>query len=131
VGDTKNKAGHNGICSNERERGLHTQSSKPGGKKVPTGNINKAGAAAGWTKVNGKRHVECNNPKTAEDGMDQYSVNVGHIGVMFMCGNGKGFNVACRIKQFIAAARAVEKELCMLPLGGQYNNLCIRADVPN
>jgi hypothetical protein len=46
-----------------------------------------------------------------------------------MCGNGKGFNVACGPKQFIAEARAIDNDLCMLPLGGQYNNLCIQADV--
>jgi hypothetical protein len=33
LGDSKNKAGHNGIYSNEGERGLHTQSLKPGGEK--------------------------------------------------------------------------------------------------
>jgi hypothetical protein len=48
-----------------------------------------------------------------------------------MCGNGKGFNVARGIKQFIAAARAIDKDVCLLPLGGQDNNLFIPADVPN
>jgi hypothetical protein len=86
-GDIKNKAGHNGIYSNEGEQGFHTQSLKPGGEKVPSGNINKAGKASGWTKVNGKHHVQCDNLKTAEDGMKQYSVNVRHIDVRFMCGN--------------------------------------------
>jgi hypothetical protein len=130
VGDSLKKAGNNAIYSNEGERGLHTQSLKPGGGKLPPGNINKAGAAAGWIKFNGKSHVEYNNPKTAEDGMEQYSANVGHIDVRFMCGNEKGFNLACWLKQFIAAACAVDKELWMLPLGGQDNNLCIPADVP-
>jgi hypothetical protein len=63
--------------------------------------------------------------------MEHYSVNVGFIDVRFMCGNGKGFNVARGINQFIAAARAIDKELCLLPLGGQNNNLCILADLPN
>jgi hypothetical protein len=102
---------------------------KPGGEKVPTG-INKTGNAVGWSKINGKRHVESNSPN-AEDGMEHYSVNVGYVDVRFMCGNGKGFNVARGIKQFIAAARAIDKDFCLLPLGGQDNNLCIPADVPN
>jgi hypothetical protein len=102
---------------------------KPGGGKVPTG-INKTGNAVGWSKINGKRHVESNSPN-AEDGMEHYSVNVGCVDVRFMCGNGKGFNVARGIKQVIAAARAIYKDFCLLPLGGQYNNLCIPADVPN
>jgi hypothetical protein len=55
------------------------------------------------------------------DGMEHYRVNVGYIGVRFMCGNGKGFNVARGIKQFIAAARAIDKDFCLLPLGGQDN----------
>jgi hypothetical protein len=59
--------------------------------------------------------------------MEHYSVNVGHIDVMFMCGNGKGFNVARGLKQFIAAARAIDNDVCILPLRGQYNNLCIPA----
>jgi hypothetical protein len=75
--------------------------------------------------------MESATPITAEDGMEKYSVNVGHIDVRFMRGNGKGFNVARGIKQFIAAARAIYKDFCMLPLGGQDNNLCIPDDVPN
>jgi hypothetical protein len=68
---------------------------------------------------------------TPADGMEHYRVNVGYVDVRFMCGNGKGFNVARGIKQFIAAARAIDKDFCLLPLGGQYNNLCIPVDVPN
>jgi hypothetical protein len=63
--------------------------------------------------------------------MDHYSVNVGFINIRFMCGNGKGFNVARGLKQFISAARAIDKDFCLLPLGVQDNNLCIPADVPN
>jgi hypothetical protein len=48
-----------------------------------------------------------------------------------MCGNGKGFNVARGIKQFIAAARAINKDFCIIPLGGRDNSLCIPAEVPN
>jgi hypothetical protein len=68
---------------------------------------------------------------TTADGMEHYRVNVGYVDVRFMCGNGKDFNVARGIKQFIAAARAIDKDFCLLPLGGQDNNLCIPADVPN
>jgi hypothetical protein len=100
---------------------------KLGGRKVPTENINTAGTAAGWTNVNGKRHVEGDNTTNAEDGMEHYSVNFGHIDVWFMCSNGKGFNVARGLKQFIAAARAIDKDFRLLPLGGQDNNLCIPA----
>jgi hypothetical protein len=102
---------------------------KPGGETVPT-SINKTGNAVGWSKINGKRHVESNSPN-AEDGMEHYSINVGYVDVRFMCGNGKGFNFAIGIKQFIAAARAIDKDFCLLPLGSQYNNLCIPADIPN
>jgi hypothetical protein len=94
---------------------------KPGGETVPTG-INKTGNDVGWSKINRKIHVESNNPNT-EDGMEHYSVNVGYVDVRFMCGNGKGFNVARGINQFIAAARAIDKDFCLLPLGGQYNNI--------
>jgi hypothetical protein len=102
---------------------------KPGGETVPTG-INKTGNAVGWSKINGKIHVESNNPNT-EDGMEHYSVNVGDVDVRFMCGNGKCFNVARGITQFIAADRTIDKDFCLLPLLGQNNNLCIPADVPN
>jgi hypothetical protein len=48
---------------------------------------------------------------TPADGMEHYRINVGYIDVRFMCGNGKGFNIARGIKQFIAAARAIDKDL--------------------
>jgi hypothetical protein len=102
---------------------------KPGGETVPTG-INKTGNAVGWSKINGKIHVESNNT-TTEDGMEHYSVNVGYVDVRFMCGNGKGFNVERGIKHFIAASRAIDKDFFLLPLGGQDSNLCIPADIPN
>jgi hypothetical protein len=123
VCDSENQDEHNGAYSNEGEKVQLMQSMKPGERKVPTGNTNKAGTAAGWTKVNGKRHVEGDNPTNKEDGMEHYSVNVGYIDVMFMCGNGKGFNVARELKQFISAARAIDKDFCLLPIGGQDNNL--------
>jgi hypothetical protein len=104
---------------------------EPGGRKVPTGNINKAGTSAGCTKVNGNRHVEGDNPTNKEEGMEHYSVNVGFIDVSFMCGNGKGFNVYRGLTQFISAARAIDKDVYLLPLGGQDNNIYIPADVPN
>jgi hypothetical protein len=63
--------------------------------------------------------------------MEHYSVNIGSIDVRLVCGNGKGFNVARGIKQFITAARAIGKDFCLIPLGGQYNNICIPADVSN
>jgi hypothetical protein len=68
---------------------------------------------------------------TPADGMKHYRVNVWYIDVHFMCGNGKGFNVAREIKKFIAAACTINKDFCLLPLGGQDNNLCIPAYVPN
>jgi hypothetical protein len=80
------------------------QEMKPGGRKVPTGKTNKAGTALGWTKVNGKRHVEGDNPTNKEDGMEHYIVNIGFIDARLMCGNGKGFNVSRGLKQFISAA---------------------------
>jgi hypothetical protein len=109
VRDSENQTEHNGAYSNEGGRGYLTQSMKPGGRKVPTGSINKAGTSAGWTKVKGKSQVEGGNPTNNEDGMEHYSVNVGHIEVRFMCGNGKGFNVARGLKQFISATRAIYK----------------------
>jgi hypothetical protein len=75
---------------------------KPGGRKLPTGITNKTENAVCWTKINGRRHVESDG-SNAEERMEHYSVNVGFIDVRFMCGNGKGFNVARGIKQFIAA----------------------------
>jgi hypothetical protein len=74
--------------------------------------------------------VESNSPN-AEDGMEHHIVNVGYVDVRFMCGNGKGFNVARWIKKFITADRAIDKDFCLLPIGGQDNNLCIPEDVPN
>jgi hypothetical protein len=131
VRDSAKQSEHNGTYSNEGDQGQQTQSMKPGGIKVPTGITNKAGTVAGWNKVNGKRHIESDTPTNKEDGMEYYSVNVRFIDVRFMCGNGKGFNVARGLKQFIYAARAIDKYFCLLPLGGQDNNLCIPADVPN
>jgi hypothetical protein len=49
---------------------------KQGGRKVVTDSINKAGTAAGWTKVNGKRNVEGDNPTNKEDRMEHYIVYV-------------------------------------------------------
>jgi hypothetical protein len=43
VRDSENQANHNGAYSNEGERVLLAKSMKPGGRKVPTGSINKAG----------------------------------------------------------------------------------------
>jgi hypothetical protein len=106
------------------------KSMKPCGRKVPTGNINKAGTATGWTKVNGKRHIEGDNPTIKEEGMEQYSVNIGFINIRFMRRNGKCCNVARGLKQLIFTARDMDKDFCLLPLGGQYDNLCIPADVP-
>jgi hypothetical protein len=130
VRDSPRQTEQNGTYSNEGDQGQQTQSMKPGARKVPIGITNKTGNAKGWTKINGKRHVESEGPN-AEDGMEHYSVNVGFVNVRFMCGNGKGFNVARGIKQFISAARVVNKDFCLLPLGGQYNNLCIPEEVPN
>jgi hypothetical protein len=131
VCDSENQADHNGAYSNKggREHNI-MQSMKPVGRKLPTGNINKSGTAAGWTKVNRKRHVEGNNPTNKEDGMEHYSVNVGRIHIRFMCGNVKGFNVCQGLKQFISTVQAIDKDFCLLPLGGQDNKLCIPADVP-
>jgi hypothetical protein len=131
VRDSEKEDEHNGAYSNKGDKGKLKQSMKPGERKVPTGNINNAGISAGWTKVNGKCHVEGDNRTNKEDGMEHYSVNVGSINIRFLCGNGKGFNVARGLKQFISAARAISKDFCLLPLGGQDNNLCIPADVPN
>jgi hypothetical protein len=83
VSDSEKQDEHNGAYSNEGEQGQLKQSMKPGGRKVPTGNINKAVTAAGWTKINGKCHVEDDNPTNKEDGMEHYSVNVGFINVRF------------------------------------------------
>jgi hypothetical protein len=129
VRDSPRKTEQNGTYSNEGDQGHHKQLMKSGGETVPTG-INKTGNAVGWSKINGKIHVESTNT-TTEDGMEHYSVNVGYVDVIFMCGNGKCFNVAQGINQFIDAARAIYKDFCLLPLGGQDNNLCIPAGVPN
>jgi hypothetical protein len=94
VRESENQADHNGAYSIEGERVLLTQSMRLGGRKVPTDSIKKAGTAAGWTMVNGKRHVDGNNTKNKDDGMEHHSVNVGYINVRFMRGNGKGFNVS-------------------------------------
>jgi hypothetical protein len=128
VRESPRQTEQNGTYSKEGDQGHHKQSMKPGGETVPTG-INKTVNAVGWSKINGKRHVESSN-NTTEDGMEHYSVNVGYVDVRFMCGNGKGSNVAWGIKQFIAAARAINKDFCLLPLGDQDNNLCIPAVVP-
>jgi hypothetical protein len=48
---------------------------------------------------------------TMADGMEHYRVNVGYGDVCFMCGNAKCFNVARGIKHFIAAARAIDKDV--------------------
>jgi hypothetical protein len=104
VRDSEKQDEHNGAYINKGEQGQLKQSMKPGGRKMRSGNINKAGTAAGWTKVNGKHHVEDDNPTNKEDGMEHYSVNVRLMDVRFMCGNGKSLNVARGLKQFISAA---------------------------
>jgi hypothetical protein len=131
VRDSEKQDEHNGAYSNKGDQGQMMKSMTPGGIKVSTGNINKTGTIAGWTKVNGKRHVEGDNPSNTEDAMEHYSVKVGFIDVRFMCGNRKGFNGARGLKQFIAVARATDKYLWLVPLGVQDNDLCIPADVPD
>jgi hypothetical protein len=91
-----------------------------------------------FENINGNRFVQdaargpnLTTNSTPVDGMEHYLVNVGYVDVRFMCGNGKCFNIARGIKQFIASARAIDKDFCLLPLGGQYYNLCIPSDVPN
>jgi hypothetical protein len=130
VRDSEKQDEHNGAYSNKGEQGQLKQSVKPGGRKFQLATPARQ-EPAGWTNVNGKRHVKDDNPTNKEDGMEHYSVNVGSIDVRFMCGNGKFFNVARGLKQFISAARAIDKYFCLLPLGGQDSNLCIPADVPN
>jgi hypothetical protein len=131
VQDSPMQTEHSGTYINEGDQVQQTQSTKQGRRKEPTGITNKAGTATGWNKINGKRHVGSETPTNKEDGMEHYSVNVGFIDIRFMCGNGKGFNVARGLKQFTSAARAIDKDFCILPLGVQDNNLCIPADVPN
>jgi hypothetical protein len=128
--DARNPTQQNGTYSNEGDQAHQTQAMKPGVRKEPTVNTKKAGTAAGWTKINVKRHVGSDTPNK-DDGMEHYIVNVGFVDVRFMCGNRKGFNVARGLKQFISADRAIDKDFCLLPLGDQDNNLCIPADVPN
>jgi hypothetical protein len=104
VRDSENHAEHNVAYINEGQQGQLMQSMKQDGRKVPTGNTNNAGTAARWTKANGRRHIEGDNPTNKDDGMENYSVNDGYIDVRFMCGNGKGFNVDRELKQFILAS---------------------------
>jgi hypothetical protein len=42
-----------------------------------------------------------------------------------------GFNIARSLKEFIAAARESDKELSILPLSKEGNNICRAEDVPN
>jgi hypothetical protein len=130
VQDGPRQTEHNGTYSNEGDQGQQTQSMKPGGRKVPHGITNKTGNDVSWSKINGKIHVESDCPN-AEDGMEHYSVNVVFVDVRFMCGNGKGFHVARGITHFIAAARAINKYFCLLPIGDQDNNLCNPSNVPS
>jgi hypothetical protein len=131
VRDSAKQSEHKYTYSNEGDQGQQKQSMKPGGRKEPAGITNKAGTVAGWTKVNGKLHLESDTQTDKEYGIEYYIVNVGFINVRFMCENGKGFDVARGLKQFISPARAIDKVFFLLPLGGQDNNLCIPADVPN
>jgi hypothetical protein len=108
VRDSPRQTEQKGTYSIEGDQGNHKQSMRPGGETVPTG-INKTGDSVGWSKINWKRHMESTDT-TTEDGMEHYSVNVGYVVVIFMCGNGKGFNVARGIKHFTAAASAIDKD---------------------
>jgi hypothetical protein len=82
VRDRPRQTEQNGSYRNEGYQGHHTQSMGTGGETVPTG-TNKSENAVGRSKINGKRHVERNNPNT-EDGIEHYSVNVGYVDVIFM-----------------------------------------------
>jgi hypothetical protein len=48
-----------------------------------------------------------------------------------MSGNGKGFNVASFLNQFILTARSFCKDFYILPLCGQDNKLCTPVDIPH
>jgi hypothetical protein len=115
VRDSEKQDEHNGAYSNKGDQGHMNQSMKPGGRKLSTGNINKGGKAVDWSKINGKCHVEGDNPSNTEDGMEHCSVNVGFMDVRFMCRNGKDIDVSRGLKQFISAVRATDKDFLLSP----------------
>jgi hypothetical protein len=150
--------GHTGVLNTDEanEQWTEVGGRTKGGTQKPTdqqGNSTRVGSRSGgvyhssdnrniFGNRNGNRFGQDaargvdSNPNlttntTTADGMEHYRVNVRYVDLRFMCGNGKGFNVARGIKQFIAAARAIDKDFFLLPLGVQDNNLCIPADVPN
>jgi hypothetical protein len=113
VRDSPRQTEQNGTYSNEGDQAQQTQSTKPGLRKELTVNTDKAGNAAGCTKINGKRHAGSDTPNK-EDRMEHFSVNAGFVNLRFMCGDGKGFNVA-RGAQTVHICRLCHRQGLLYP----------------
>jgi hypothetical protein len=70
------------------------------------------------------------NKKNNDDSMSFYTCKTGFIGVWFMYGRGRGFDIARALKEFVNAARRQDAEFSLLPLHGSTNNICNTMDVP-
>jgi hypothetical protein len=75
-----------------------------------------------------ERGVEPN--KRTDNEATTYSCKTGFMEVQYMCGSGRGFNIARAIKEFVNAARKQDPEFSILPLQGSGNNICNAMDVP-
>jgi hypothetical protein len=75
-----------------------------------------------------ERGVELN--KKTNDEATTYSCKTGFIEVRYMCGSGRGFNIARAIKEFVNETSKQDPEFSILPLHGSGNNICNATDVP-
>jgi hypothetical protein len=62
--------------------------------------------------------------------MSSYTCKTGFINVRFICGSGRGFNIAGALKEFVNAVRRQDAEISILPLHGSGNNICNVIDLP-
>jgi hypothetical protein len=62
--------------------------------------------------------------------MSSYTCKIGFIDVRFMCGSGRGFDIARVLKEFMNAARRHDDEFSIFLLHGSGNNICNAIDLP-
>jgi hypothetical protein len=116
-----NKSGSRGANEKERE-----QLQRDKGKKPDQHNKHSR-------QSNDKNKEDGNKRKDdmTQDGMTSYHVKAGVIEVRLMKIGDKGFNVAKSLKEFIAAERESDKEISIMPINNEGDNLCRATDVPD
>jgi hypothetical protein len=93
------------------------------------GNRDSNGESNGDRACLNDNRDECKNTKYTDVVMSAYTCKTGFVEVCFVCGSGKGFNIARALKEFVSAAPRQDMEFKILPVHGSGNNICNAKDV--